>query len=293
MAERREGVLFPFWSILALDLLARASLAKLHSVLLADPREGNNILYAFGYGDPKTAKTIPAKTVFERLQKIIPEFTDQEFKICMWLMDLRNQELHTSAPALEDCPTRLWLADFFRICRILLSQQGKDLADLFGQEEAPVAEEMIRASSEEVKGEVLKQIQEKKIQFEKLAPVEQTRKKKEGSEAILQPPWSNYARMIKCPVCEADAVLSGEKIRSMNPQLSDNEITEEVVVLPTRFQCKSCGLVIQGHGRLNHANLGGHYSVDLSYDPADYYGWQKPTEEEEWGVVWGDEYGND
>src|SRR3978361_204773 len=44
----QEGVLFPFWSILALELLARTVVAAVHPVLLADPKDGENLLYAFG-----------------------------------------------------------------------------------------------------------------------------------------------------------------------------------------------------------------------------------------------------
>lgn len=46
--EPVESALFGFWMSLSLELLARASLAQIHPVLLADPKEQDNIHYAFG-----------------------------------------------------------------------------------------------------------------------------------------------------------------------------------------------------------------------------------------------------
>jgi hypothetical protein len=74
--QDRRSDLFPFYASLGLEFLARASLAAVHPALLADPQDGNNILYAFGF--PATARpvTIPAKTVFSRLKFVIEDFSD-------------------------------------------------------------------------------------------------------------------------------------------------------------------------------------------------------------------------
>ena len=150
LEAEREGPLFPFWAILALELLGRATLAKVHPALLADPQQGENILHAFGYGAAKNPKSVSAKTVFLRCKEIVPNFTEQDVKICMGMIERRNEELHAGAPAFEDLPTQLWLADYFRLCQLLLSSQDLTLVDLFGQEETSAAEEMIQAAEEQV-----------------------------------------------------------------------------------------------------------------------------------------------
>src|SRR5262245_33395535 len=53
-----ESQLFAFWASLSLELLCRAALAKVHPVLLADPREDGNILYAFGIQPARPPKGI-------------------------------------------------------------------------------------------------------------------------------------------------------------------------------------------------------------------------------------------
>lgn len=51
--ENRNSELFRLWFSLGLELLARATLANIHSSLLADPQQGDNILHACGYPSGK------------------------------------------------------------------------------------------------------------------------------------------------------------------------------------------------------------------------------------------------
>lgn len=64
---------FGFWSALSLELLARAALAHISPVLLADARNWRNLTHAIG-ADPTTKKFSPAsvstKEVFDRLQEL-------------------------------------------------------------------------------------------------------------------------------------------------------------------------------------------------------------------------------
>ena len=49
-SEPVESALFALWMSLALELLARAALSRIHPVLLADPREQDPIHYVFWGG---------------------------------------------------------------------------------------------------------------------------------------------------------------------------------------------------------------------------------------------------
>ena len=99
----RNSSLFPFWASLALELIGRATLSKIHPALISDPRDGHNLLYAFGYATKKEhPKTIGAKTIFLRLNIILPEFTDEDEKFCQSFINMRNEELHTGTPIFEE-----------------------------------------------------------------------------------------------------------------------------------------------------------------------------------------------
>jgi len=165
----RNGSLFPFWSSLALELIGRATLSKIHPALIADPREGHNILHAFGFSPKKgVPKTIGAKTIFLRLQIIIPEFTVEDEKFCQSFINMRNEELHTGTPIFEDFSTNIWLTKFYKAIKVLLEFQEKSLADLFGADEAEVAEQMIEENKAELVSKVKQKISKYKDVFEEL-----------------------------------------------------------------------------------------------------------------------------
>ena len=94
-AVEAGSALEALWSLVAIELLARAALARVHPALIADPQEGSHLLYAFGYGEPRPPRSVPAATVFRRCQVVVPLFTAQLTKDAIALMTLRNEELHT------------------------------------------------------------------------------------------------------------------------------------------------------------------------------------------------------
>src|SRR6185312_3684295 len=138
-SEEQEGPLFPFWSILALELLARTVLASIHPALLAHPQDGGNVLYAFGFGQPTRPRSIPAATVFRRCAVIIDDFTEGDVNGAIGLIELRNEELHSGGTPFAGLKTGVWLPDYYRLASTLLAALGKTLVDLFGEEEARAA----------------------------------------------------------------------------------------------------------------------------------------------------------
>lgn len=108
-SEPIESALFGFWVSLSLELLARAALAHVHPALLADPREPDNIQYAFGVVPKGVPKSIQAKALFARCSVFISGFTDQMSGHCLIMADRRNSELHSGAAAFEDVDNSRWL----------------------------------------------------------------------------------------------------------------------------------------------------------------------------------------
>jgi len=273
MKEDREGPLFPFWATLALELLGRATLAKVHPVLLADPQQGENIMYAFGYGAPAAPKSIQATTIFSRCKVIVPNFTEIDFKTCMRLIGLRNEELHTGLPAFDGLKTQFWLAEYFRICRLLLESQKRSLADFVGADEGVAAEKMVEAAERKLIGEVKKAIANALKAFETLSPAEQAaRRAPELMNAVTV--GSPLDKLAECPACKAEGLLHGEKVSASSLSYDDEsgDFTQDIAMLPVEFQCHSCGLHLKGYAALHVAELGGHYSVRKTYDVAEVFG---------------------
>jgi len=141
--EEREGSLFAFWSSLSLEFLARATLARIHPALLADPSSPEHLLYAFGIEKTTKPKSIAITTVFLRCTNVCPEFTKDVSDACTTITERRNSELHSGELAFEGIPTSNWLAQFYKACSILLKFQEKSLADLLPPEEVAAANAMI------------------------------------------------------------------------------------------------------------------------------------------------------
>jgi hypothetical protein len=269
MRERREGPIFPFWASLTLEFLARAALARVHPVLLADPRGEESVLYAFGY-PAKAPVSVSMKTVLSRCKVIVKGFTDEEGKVASALSQLRNDELHTGHPAFEDFPTRLWLADFFRISKLLLVHQGKTLEDLFGLEEATAAETMIAAADKEIANEAKKLLGKAQKEFEKLSEAEKNATRQRGLKEA-QKILSVSGVLASCPACKAEGLIKGKVISKSEPRLEDDDIIIDTIILPTTLKCYSCGLELPTHGHLHALDLGGQLTTESRIRAVEYY----------------------
>lgn len=174
-SEEQEGALFPFWSILALELLARTVLSSVHPALLADTQSGANLLYAFGYGQPERPRSVPGATVFRRCAVVVEDFTEGDVIGAIGLIELRNEELHSGGTPFAGLKTGIWLADYYRLSQALLRALGKELADLFTEEEARAAETMIAAAAEALESEVKQYVADLRSAFQNMPQVEQER----------------------------------------------------------------------------------------------------------------------
>jgi hypothetical protein len=284
----RESDLFPFWNSLGLELLARATLAKIHPALLADPQQGENILYACGFPGRKPPKSVPIKTVFHRLTVIVPEFTESDFKFATSLMEVRNAELHSGELAFDNYPSKLWFPEFLRICNILVKYNGKILEELLGEKDAKAALDTISALESKKVKDVNNLIALKKKEFDVLDVEVRLEKVKESKVLVSQNKWGNK-KVRKCPACGTEGLLSGEVVKYLRPQVDEDFIREKAVIIPTKFNCFSCSLKLDTHEQVYIADMGDQFTLEGFRDPQDYYGID--FESEEYADF--DDYGND
>lgn len=267
--ESRDGELFPFWATIGMEFLGRAVLASVHPSLLADPQTPEAVLYACGIGEPSTAKSVHAKTVFARCGIVVPDFTKSDFAFCMSLMERRNEELHTGAAAFEGFATGEWLADYYRILEKLLRYLKLDLTDVLTKEDAKAATEMIAAAAKALLGEVKKKISDHNKVYGTLRPEKLAESR--AAFKVYRLSFRGPTKIAKCPACGEDCLVSGDIIRSTDPKLVGEELYWESIVLPTLLHCDVCGLDLKGHEALHIAELGGQFSVLRVRDAAEYY----------------------
>ena len=271
--DDRTSHLFPFWCTLSLELLTRASLSKIHPALLADTHQnGDSVLYACGIAGIKSPKSIPTKIVLLRCKQIIEKFTEKDMKFCVMLTQKRNEELHSGGQPFDNMNYSDWLPEYYRILKILIEFNEKNLVDFLGTNEASVANKMIDALLGDKKKEAFELIKKQAINFKKL-PVAERLGKIQASRNLRMQDYGTLAtsKNIECPSCEGSARIIGELIRSSVPKEEDSELIQEDLYLPKKLQCYSCGLIIDGYNYLHGVGLGSTYKKKDILDPVEYF----------------------
>jgi hypothetical protein len=288
LAAPRDSDLFPFWASLALEFLARSSLAKLSPTLLADTSDadGRHLLHALGV-EPKVKAYVPrsiqTSEVLVRCEQLVPAFTKDVEIFCRGFFNKRNEELHSGGMPFAALQIHYWLPRFYEAALVLVSFQNKTLVDLVGPEEAKAADIMLKAVEDEAAKAVQKQIN---------AYGEVWKGKKDEERAHLRDKAAQHAlpsrgHVVVCPACANPALVVGEDIKQQSPVLENEELVVRTAVLPTDFECVACGLAIHSHSQLHAAGLGGQFTNTTKFDPVEYYAVEEEPDYP------GDEYNNE
>ena len=271
-AGNRDDGTFPLMLSMGFEFLARATLAKVHPVLLADPQSGDNLMYAFGYASSKPPKSVPLKTVLHRLTVVIESFLADDFKFSTNILEWRNAEVHSADLPFEQFKVQSWQPRFYKTCKIFLEHLEKSLEDLLGPEEASAAEELISALETKLKSESFDLVAKAKEAFdakgtkERLSQIAQ-------AEAELWHHTDWMDKNVECPSCKCEtAVLRGRVIRYLEPNVTEEGVELKAVVMPSKLNCLSCGLSLENHGLLFHQNLGEQYTATTEVDAKEHYG---------------------
>ena len=262
----------PLWCILALELLARATLSRISPALLADQKEENNLLYAFGFPGKAALSSISARLVFQRCTVICEEFSEQERKRCMKWMSWRNEELHTGHMPFENLMTSAWQPDFFRICSVLLNKNETVPENFLGPAHAARATTMVESLSQEERQEAHRLVKEAKEKFLGLEFENRMERLQSGAKTAKKViEMKPNCKEVRCPSCEGSAFILGDLIRSTTPKEEDGELIQDDVWLPTALACVACELSISGHARVAALGLGNQFVTKDFLDPRDYF----------------------
>lgn len=269
-----ESMEFPFWSSLALELLARAALTHLHPALNADPRQPDNLLYACGVETTKQPRSLPLHAVFLRLEKIIPDFGKTHRELCDYLSILRNDELHSGELPYVTLRESKWLPRFYEVCQILADFLEHDLEDLLGSDIADAAKRLVAAHKEEAAKAVRGRIHEHSEKFAKLTEDERQELSSLASVPTRIRPLNSSTA--SCPSCQSKAVMQGELIKEMKPRYEDDLLLIDSEYLATSLSCPACGLQLHSLEEIVHADLEPRFVVQRAtelhemFEP-DYY----------------------
>jgi len=157
---QRDDPFFGLWCSFGLEALARAAIANISPVLLAEPdRDHKYLLHAIGRGSERIArKSIDTARILNLCLELIESFTKDHLTVCLALVNRRNEELHTGEAAFAAYQTNQWIAGFYSACNSLCVSLGESLESLFGEDEAKVARTVLEGDRNATKQRVLSKI---------------------------------------------------------------------------------------------------------------------------------------
>lgn len=280
---------YQLWASLAIELLGKAALAKIHPALIADPTHYQSIFAACDRQISPDIKTISAKTLFERLGHLDKSFDTRYQKFCAQMALRRNSELHSGeAPFLGMSPDA-WEREFWGSVETILNIQQEDLQSWLGTKDAKTPIKIIQQTSEALQWAVKNRISRSKEDFIKNFPNPKKRdqlikasenyRSKDFSDEIDL--WNNdkFERHI-CPACSSKGFLMGvlwtEEVSSeIDPEDPTVELVDKIYTTEGFF-CPNCHFKLSGTREIQSAEL-----------PEEFI----ETEERE--RVFEPEYGND
>lgn len=231
---------FGLWSALALELLARAALSHIHPALNADQRDEQNLFYALGFRLVEQPRSLPAHSVYLRLEKLLDGFGQPRRVFCDYMALQRNVDLHTGELAFARVNAGTWLPRFYSACKVLGESMGKTLVDFLGAAVGASAEQVVAAFLNAQEKTVKDKVSAHKNAFESLLPEERAKLAEEAERRTAMLRLGSVRRA--CPACGSSGVLTGGLIKELEPVYDEGELLIDLEYLANEFRCFACGL---------------------------------------------------
>ncbi|MFE6357501.1 hypothetical protein ACFVOO_32105 [Streptomyces rochei] len=277
------------WAALALELLAKAALARVSPLLIAEPNEeGTNLLIASGLVKGEARFTsVRAKTLMARCHKAFKPFDQAE---AMKIINGRNEYLHSSGTGFMAIPPHSWWPRYWAQAAVLVTALDRDMEELVGiAREIEVTKHLERnAKNIEQRTEALieraKQRRQQRLDGSLPAKVAAEWKSAQYLSASM-----SHSEAATCPACELTGLLEGEEAiaedihyprfggytdEGESYYLDDGSVS--LTISADHFSCAGCQLVLNSYELIRQAGLPTEFDAEGDFD--DY---QEP------------EYGND
>jgi hypothetical protein len=275
--DHSDDASFHLWGALALELLGKAALARIHPVLVCDPTDQKSLMHACGVKDPPDKKSITAKTLYERLPQLSPQFDEKMKNFCMLTANRRNAELHSGESPMSGLDPRAWVPAYWRAVSVVLQMQGKSLKEWLGAEEATAVTAILTDTNQLQQQAVAARIRRRRSEYaakfgdgtpERAEARARSYSRQASFEWVLE---ADELSEVSCPACDSRAWLFGS--------LWDSQITDQGVdgdpeegyypyetVTHTytceRFRCSECGLRLEGSEEIEMADLPTEFEME-------------------------------
>ena len=291
--EERDSLFFGLNCALGLELLARAALAKISPTLLADPSSQTNLFYALGLKEEGVKpSSIVSNKVIKLCGELISDFNTDLQKVCILILERRNEELHTGGGGFAEYNIDNWIAGFYKACQVLGSFIGENFETLFGREVAREANQIILQDTEKIKKTVLDKISARKKTYDEdfaNRPEEIKEQITLSKKRMMELVHSGYHK-VECPCCKNEAVIWGFEPLSSHDTIEDDFVIVRKAITANFFRCDVCKLKLTSYAELKAAGLPLHYTNTYQFDPTEYFGIDVDSAKE---IGYAEEYSNE
>lgn len=265
------------WASLALELLAKAALARLSPLLIAEPsEEGVNLLIASGVieGDAKFI-SVRAKTIYARCQRAFKPFSSSEAGM---ITNARNEYLHSSGVGFAGIPPVAWWPRFWALASVLTTALEKEIADLVGSDRAEIVEGHLAQNSKNIEHRtetLIERAKQRLVEYESgRLPAKVAAEFKPGYDRTA---GLRHRDPETCPACNAVGILEGDEVSNTEvtwEQVGEDDFEPSVVVTVEAeyFSCANCQLVLDRYELVEQAGLRESFQAEGSEDDVFHEG---------------------
>ncbi|MHA6519388.1 hypothetical protein [Pseudomonas aeruginosa] len=284
--DSKDQEVYQIWAALALELLAKASLAKIHPCLVVEVANPNSLLEACGIHTDTAVRTVDANIVFARLKHTVPNFGTPNAEACKKISARRNAELHSGQAAFASVPPEASEGEFWSAAQLILSAMGLTLDDWVGvASRTPM--KLLRHLGM-LKRKAARQRISDASQIFALNPEGKKRTKKELEillDASKKLHWHDYREEFRyhldhywdktCPACGGTGFLAGDRTGDeiIDQDYAAGYETVEQYYSPVEFYCPTCKLHLEGDEALSEGDLHHEHAEqserEMEYEP-DY-----------------------
>jgi hypothetical protein len=256
---------YQLWASLALELVGKAALAKIHPCLVADPQSKVSLFAAAGMGISPDIKTIAATTLFDRLTHVSKRFDEKTKEFCTNMSLKRNAELHSGEAPFEGVIASSWEGRYWHTAEIILEASESSIEAWIGADKAKAPKELLAEYTHAIE-------QAAKIRVQTAGEAFGARPKKEREEAHgkaaainlwdMRRSFRQHADGIwetECPACKSRSFLAGVKYdEEVSEDDNEDDPYEELVdvsYVAEEFLCPSCNLHLESRDAIEAVGL--------------------------------------
>ena len=255
---------YQLWASLALEFLGKSALAQIHPCLVADPQSFVSLFAAAGVNIGSDVKTIPAKTVFERLTHVSKRFDNRTQDFCDNMSLKRNAELHSGEAAFEAAIPASWEGRFWHTADIILEITEQRIEHWLGADHAEAPKELLAEYTYALSEAAKVRVDTARDAFRRLPMKERDARKGRADQLAIWEVRRGFRLLedgiwpVICPACGSRSFVAGvkyaEEVSDQDDGYSEEE-TVDIMLSASEFHCPSCDLQLDSRDEIEAVGL--------------------------------------